>query len=523
LTQLTSPATSRWIDQVPSLLAPLAQRDGIHTFKARLDDGTNVAVRRIAMADPAAGARMVEHLRRVGDLSDPYLVPIRGAQFDGHHLWVISELDDGAPLSRLLDLFKLSPAQAAAIGIAILGGVAALQRSGLSHGALSANNVLVARDGRVRLANYALKPRLRPGSATIGWPDPKADLVNAGALLLSALDIQSDGPGGRVDNSVPALAVIARALASGSMGRDAAAAMAMVKDAAGELASRNRENRSYRELGILADSARSAVASAVTTAIGSVRSATPEPAAARVAPAAVTAPALRPEPPPAPAVAPVRSRAAEPEGRPSPRRRFAAWPLVAGLAGLLLLLAIGVPAAGRLAASRTQGRALAPSARATAPAAAPSQAPAAAPSQAPQDSAAGAPTVDNGGAAAPAPADGAPQPAAPASGGADSPTTAVAGFYQAVAQHQFDAAAAYWSGRMQANWPPSVYIDQRFTPTQSMTLQGANVVSQGDGTAVVSIDLVEVYNGSTRHWVGSWQLVRGSGGWVLDAPNLHQA
>jgi hypothetical protein len=192
------------------------------------------------------------------------------------------------------------------------------------------------------------------------------------------------------------------------------------------------------------------------------------------------------------------------------------WLLGGSVAIAALLLLAVFPAMLRLTAARQplaqrpHAAASAAPPAATAPAAA---APAAAPSAEPQDSAAPA---DSG---ASAPNSVLAQPA-----GAGSPTDAVGGFYSAVANHQFSAAASYWSANMQANWSPPVYIDQRFQPTQSMRLNSANVVSTDGDTATVSIDLIEVYSGSTRHWVGTWRLVRGPNGtWLLDAPNLRQA
>ncbi|MEO6797296.1 MAG: hypothetical protein ABI401_06485 [Candidatus Dormibacter sp.] len=103
------------------------------------------------------------------------------------------------------------------------------------------------------------------------------------------------------------------------------------------------------------------------------------------------------------------------------------------------------------------------------------------------------------------------------------PTRSVAGFYQAVAAHRFDAAAALWSARMQANYPPGEFINHRFASTQQMGLRQDRTLANNGQVATVYIDLIEVYAGSTRHWVGTWQVVRTSSGWLLDQPNLRAA
>jgi hypothetical protein len=76
---------------------------------------------------------------------------------------------------------------------------------------------------------------------------------------------------------------------------------------------------------------------------------------------------------------------------------------------------------------------------------------------------------------------------------------------------------------MQSAYPPAEYIDRRFAYTQQMNLRQAQIVSNNGQTATVYIDLIEVYAGSTRHWVGTWQLVATSSGWLLNQPNLRAA
>lgn len=116
-----------------------------------------------------------------------------------------------------------------------------------------------------------------------------------------------------------------------------------------------------------------------------------------------------------------------------------------------------------------------------------------------------------------------PAPAPAIQSGAGDPRGSIARFYQAVAAHQFDAAAATWSARMQSAYPPPQYINQRFAYTQQMDLRQAQVVAENGQTATVYIDLIEIYAGSSRHWVGTWQLVETSSGWLLNQPNLRAA
>ncbi|HVS07516.1 MAG TPA: hypothetical protein VHK65_15315 [Candidatus Dormibacteraeota bacterium] len=100
------------------------------------------------------------------------------------------------------------------------------------------------------------------------------------------------------------------------------------------------------------------------------------------------------------------------------------------------------------------------------------------------------------------------------------PAASVALFYQAVSSHDFAAAAALWTSRMQAQFPPAEFIDHRFATTQQINLQGERLLASRDGVAMVYVRIVEVTGGHLRRWVGTWQLVNTGSGWLLNRPNL---
>lgn len=111
-----------------------------------------------------------------------------------------------------------------------------------------------------------------------------------------------------------------------------------------------------------------------------------------------------------------------------------------------------------------------------------------------------------------------------ASSGTADPATVVSRFYQLIGQHQFDQAAGLWSSNMRAQYPPAQNITGRFSNTAEVTVQRAKAISvdEGAGKATVEVDVIEIVGspGTTRNWVGSWVLVRGPEGWLLDQPNL---
>ncbi|GAC1317090.1 MAG: hypothetical protein NVSMB2_10470 [Chloroflexota bacterium] len=104
-----------------------------------------------------------------------------------------------------------------------------------------------------------------------------------------------------------------------------------------------------------------------------------------------------------------------------------------------------------------------------------------------------------------------------------SPDEAVATFYGLVSSHQFDTAANLWSEHMRIAFPVAENINSRFAQTQSIQLQRADVVNRTGSQATVAVELTEVTTNGQRRYVGTWQLVRGANGWLLDQPNLQAA
>lgn len=119
-----------------------------------------------------------------------------------------------------------------------------------------------------------------------------------------------------------------------------------------------------------------------------------------------------------------------------------------------------------------------------------------------------------------------PAPAAPAETtiSTASPDSAVRSFYALLQDGDFDSAAGLWTTHMRGAYPPAENIYSRFARTQALTVQRADVVGfdAAAGRATVAIDLTEVLapQAATRRYVGTWQLVRGPSGWLLDQPNL---
>ncbi|HWE88226.1 MAG TPA: protein kinase [Pseudonocardiaceae bacterium] len=174
----------------------LITRFGAQSWLGRIGaDGTSrtvVAYRLAGEDDPtvADSERLPELAASLAACGSPGVVPLLGAvQRDGA-IWLVSEWDDGVPLSRLRRLTALRTATAAAIGIGIVGALRALHEAGGAHGDLAVRHVLIGMDGRVRLAGWG-RPVLR-GDYTAARV--REDDLTAAAALLTQLCLPDTDP-----------------------------------------------------------------------------------------------------------------------------------------------------------------------------------------------------------------------------------------------------------------------------------------------------------------------------------------
>jgi hypothetical protein len=121
----------------------------------------------------------------------------------------------------------------------------------------------------------------------------------------------------------------------------------------------------------------------------------------------------------------------------------------------------------------------------------------------------------------PVPAD---QPSVRSTHGATDPVATVEQFYTDVAYHNFEAARSLWSSDLLQSCPSATCINQRFANTTYIRINGISLQSQSSATATVNVDLTETLaSGTTNRYTGTWHLVTGSGGWLLDSPSLNAA
>src|SRR5215204_5989672 len=179
-------------------------------WRARDDiGGRDIAARELVPAGAAQTVheRAIRDAREAARLRHPGIVPVQDLVEHGGTPWVITELVAAPSLDHLVRTQgPLTPVEAARIGLRVLETLAAADASGLRHRDLTPANILVASDGRVRVAGFGLTPEPEQGpghpAAVTGTADfiaperargmptsgIEADLWSLGATLYTAVE-----------------------------------------------------------------------------------------------------------------------------------------------------------------------------------------------------------------------------------------------------------------------------------------------------------------------------------------------
>src|SRR5438094_2705281 len=270
----------------PKLIELMAPGVG-QGWKAVLKSGKPAVVHEIPIPQAEATAA-VPRLQRLFDHRHPALSPVLAWGTDPNGVWVAVEPNEGTPLSSILTRGPMTPPAAAALGAAVLSGVAALHETGIAMGGFGATAVRVTSNGEVRLAGH-------PAAAVRGAPsqsDLRADVRSSGMAVCAAFGVDPAGAPAPA-NIPPGLVVTMRSMASGAMGPSADRAQGALREMAAALLAPDRQLAAQSEL---ATRAGGREVPAITPFLpdGTVA---PRPASGPT-PAVTTPPVPAPEPPP---------------------------------------------------------------------------------------------------------------------------------------------------------------------------------------------------------------------------------
>src|SRR5438128_3839803 len=211
-------------------------------WKAVLRSGKPAVVHEIPVP-PAEAAASVPRMQRLFEHRHPALSPVLAWGIDNSGLWVAVEPNEGTPLGSILTRGPLTPPAAAALGAAVLSGVAALHEAGIAMGGFGATAVRVTSNGDVRLAGH-------PAAAVRGAPsqsDLRADVRSSGMAVCAAFGVDPAGAPAPA-NIPPGLVVTMRSMASGAMGPSADRAQGALREMAAALLAPDRQMAAQSEL-----------------------------------------------------------------------------------------------------------------------------------------------------------------------------------------------------------------------------------------------------------------------------------
>ena len=121
----------------------------------RLERPVAVKLLRETTTSAADRARFVSEARLLGRLSHPNLVRVLDAGVDDDHPFLVLDLVEGRTLAEALEA-GLTPQELARTGAGIASALAHAHAAGIVHRDVKPGNVLLARDGTPRLADFGI-------------------------------------------------------------------------------------------------------------------------------------------------------------------------------------------------------------------------------------------------------------------------------------------------------------------------------------------------------------------------------
>jgi eukaryotic-like serine/threonine-protein kinase len=167
-----------------------------------------VAVKLLTAPDPSARERFLREARAAARLRHPHVVAVHDTGEHGGQPYIVMELVDGETLADLVDREgPLAIEDAVAITLGVLDVLVAAHEQGLIHRDVKPGNVLLPRDGGIKLADFGIAKAmdeatagltasgavmgtasyLAPELVTGGRPTPSSDVYSVGCLFYALL------------------------------------------------------------------------------------------------------------------------------------------------------------------------------------------------------------------------------------------------------------------------------------------------------------------------------------------------
>jgi serine/threonine protein kinase/Tol biopolymer transport system component len=131
--------------------------------------------------DPDRIARFEREARAASALNHPNIVAVHDIGCDSGIYWIASELVRGDTLRRAIEAGPLPAPRAIEIAVQVAAGLAAAHAAGLVHRDLKPDNIMVTRDGNVKILDFGLAKQRHPAPDSI-----TAYLTDEGTVLGTA-------------------------------------------------------------------------------------------------------------------------------------------------------------------------------------------------------------------------------------------------------------------------------------------------------------------------------------------------
>jgi len=149
---------------------------------ARLKREVAIKVLPAAMArDPDRIARFEREARAASALNHPNIVSVHDIGCDNGIYWIATELVRGDTLRRMIEAGPLPAPKAVDIATQVANGLAAAHAAGLVHRDLKPDNIMVTRDGHVKILDFGLAKQRRTSEESTA-----TDLTDEGVVMGTA-------------------------------------------------------------------------------------------------------------------------------------------------------------------------------------------------------------------------------------------------------------------------------------------------------------------------------------------------
>jgi serine/threonine protein kinase len=133
----------------------------------RLNRDVAIKVLAHASADPARQRRLLDEAQAASALNHPNIITVYDVGTHDGTPFIVSELVEGTSLREMLGRAPLTIREVLDLGVQMAEGLAAAHQAGIVHRDFKPENVIVTRDGRVKILDFGL--------ALVGMRDGLAD------------------------------------------------------------------------------------------------------------------------------------------------------------------------------------------------------------------------------------------------------------------------------------------------------------------------------------------------------------